>query len=143
VRLTPSRVAAGCAWLLSLPPLAVAPVAATADTYTVHISCTVPKGQGWRQLSPKSCQNVITDHGQTFTAKVRNSRGHPVAGVRVTFTDNDAVDAHFRTRNQVCMTDSTGKCSDELVDSAPKHGEVIKATASIGGSSDTGSLVFQ
>ncbi|WP_374968276.1 Ig-like domain-containing protein [Terrabacter sp. BE26] len=103
----------------------------------------MPKTQPERQLAPNSCLNYVPDGTQTYTAKVRDSSGSPVAGVVVSWSDSDAQDALFRVNQNPCVTNSAGSCSAELVDRHPKAGEKITVTASVKGASGTGFLTFR
>lgn len=129
--------------VLAAPLLAGMASPAMSSGYRISISCKTPQPE--RQLSPRDCLNYLPDGTQTYTARVTDSAGHPVAGVLVRFTDSDSRDAHFRIRHVKGRTDSTGRFSDELVDTSPRSGEVIRATATIvsSGASDTGSLRFR
>lgn len=128
---------------LSAPLLAAMATPAVSTGYRIQISCKTPQPE--RQLSPKDCLNYLPDGTQTYTARVTDSAGHPVTGVLVKFTDSDSRDAHFRPRHVKGRTDSTGRFSDELVDTSPRRGEIIRATATIvaSGASDTGTLRFR
>jgi hypothetical protein len=136
-----ARLAAAGA--LALAPLSIlAAPAQAATTYSVTVTCTVPKSQPERQLAPDSCLNYIPDDTQTFTAKVRKSDGTAAKGVSVQWTDS-ATNAHFRVAQNPCVTNSSGVCSAELVVNHPKHGQKITVTATSGGASDHGYLTFQ
>ena len=117
--------------------------AATADaaTYTVKVTCQVPRSQPERQLAPNSCLNYVPDGTQTYTAKVTDSYGRPVAGVWVTWSDNSST-AHFRVRRNPCKTGSYGTCSDELVERSPRRGMVITVKATVGSAYGIGYLRF-
>jgi hypothetical protein len=115
---------------------------AVAATYHVKVSCTVPKNQQERQLAPNSCMNYLPDGTQTFKAKVTDGSGDPVAGVQVQWADSSS-SARFRVANNPCTTNSSGVCSDELVETKPRKGEKITVTATVGGSSGTGYLTFK
>jgi hypothetical protein len=135
MRWSVASVAAVLGWTgLSAP-------AADAVTYTVKVTCTVPKLQPERQLASNSCLNYVPDGTQTFTARVTDSTGRAVSGVWVTWSDNSSA-AHFRARNNPCRTGSNGTCSDELVVRNPKKGMKITVTATVGGSSGVGYLTF-
>lgn len=128
---------------LVAPLLAGMATPAVSSGYRIHITCKTPQPE--RQLSPKDCLNYLPDGTQTYTAHVTDSAGHPVAGVLVKFSDSDRVDAHFRYRHIKGRTDRTGRFSDELVDTQPKSGEIIRATVTIvsSGASATGTLRFR
>jgi hypothetical protein len=113
-----------------------------ASGYRVTVTCSVPKSQPERQLAPDSCLNYVPDGTQTYTALVRDSRGKPVKGVTVTWTDSDTNDALFRVNQNPCRTDVAGTCSAELVDRHPKVGERITVRATVAGTSGTGYLRF-
>ena len=113
-----------------------------AATYNVKVTCTVPKTQPERQLAVNSCLNYLPDGTQTFKVKVTDGSGHAVAGVQVQWSDNSST-AHFRAANNPCTTNSSGVCSDELVETKPRKGEKITVTATVGGSSGTGYLSFK
>lgn len=122
--------------------LVPAGMANAAGTYHVVVTCTVPKIQSERQLAPNHCLNYVPDGTQTFTAKVTNSKGRAVSGVRVTWSDN-STKAAFRTGNNPCTTGSNGTCSDELVVRSPKRGMEVTVKATAGGSSGVGYLSFR
>lgn len=136
-RITGALGAVGMAFALIAP---VAP--AEAATYHVRVTCSVPKSQPERQLAPNSCLNYLPDGTQTFTARVTNSNGVAVAGVKVQWSDSSST-AQFRLSNNPCTTGTNGKCSDELVETRPRHGEKITVTATVGGSSGVGYLTFK
>ena len=115
---------------------------AEAATYRVKVTCTVPKSQPERQLAPNSCLNYLPDGTQTYTARVTDSNGRAVAGVKVQWADSSTT-AQFRLSNNPCTTGTNGRCSDELVESRPRKGEKIKITATFGGSTGVGYLTFQ
>jgi hypothetical protein len=141
-RLTTTHTALGaCLAMGLLAPLLVAP-SASAITYRLTVTCSVPKGSPERQLAPNSCMNYMPDGTQTYTAHVTND-GHPVTGVTVTWSDSDSKDASFRTTNNPCVTGSGGTCSDELADKSPHAGEKITVTATGGGSTAKGYLTFR
>jgi hypothetical protein len=117
--------------------------ATAATTYRVTVTCSVPKSQPERQLSPSSCLNYLPDGTQTYVAHVRDGSGRPVAGVSVKWSASDTRDAHFRLAQNPCTTDSKGVCQAELKDTHPKHGETITVTATAGGSSGHGTLTFK
>ncbi len=124
-------------WLPAAPP------AAAATSYRITVTCAVPEHQSERQLGPNSCLNYIPDGTQTYTAKVRDRSGRPVAGVWVRWTDSDREDARFRSAQTPCRTGSHGTCSAELVDRHPRGGERITVTATVAGSSARGYLTFR
>lgn len=128
---------------LTAPVLVGTATPAASSGYRIHITCKTPQPE--RQLSPKDCLNYLPDGTQTFTARVTDSAGHPVAGVLVKFTDSDLRDAHFRLRHDRGRTDRTGRFSDELVDRHPRRGEIIRATVTIvsSGARDSGTLRFR
>jgi hypothetical protein len=128
--------------LAVLPVVVVAVPAQAATTYTVTVTCTVPKSQPERQLAPDSCLNYLPDGTQTFIAKVRKGDGTAAAGMTVKWTDS-ATNAHFRLAQNPCTTNSSGVCSAELVVSHPKRGQKVTVTATSGGASDKGYLTFQ
>jgi len=131
-----------CAITVAAAALTVAPASmAQAATYTVKVTCAVPKLQPERQLAPNHCLNYIPDNTQTFTAKVTDSNGRAVQGVWVTWSDNSEA-AHFRLANNPCKTGTNGTCSDELLVRHPKRGMKITVTATVGGSSGVGYLSF-
>ena len=121
----------------------LAPAAHAGTNYRVKVTCTVPKHQPERQLASNWCLNYLPDGTQTFTAHVKDSSGHPVAGATVQWTDSDSRDAHFRAKQNPCTTGSRGTCSAELVDTRPKSGEKITVTATVGGVSGKGYLSFK
>lgn len=128
---------------LTAPVLVGTASPAVSSGYRIHITCKTPESE--RQLSRKDCLNYLPDGTQTFTARVTDSAGHPVAGVLVEFTDSDTRDAHFRLRHDRGRTDRTGRLSDELVDYHPRSGEIIRASATIvsSGVRDSGTLRFR
>ncbi|GAA2020862.1 hypothetical protein GCM10009740_06650 [Terrabacter terrae] len=142
-RMSIAAAAASVASLASVVAVGPALPAQAATGYRVTVTCTVPKSQPERQLAPNSCLNYVPDGTQTYTAKVRNSSGSPVAGVTVSWSDSDAQDALFRINQNPCVTGSSGSCSAELVDRHPKAGEKITVTASVKGASGTGYLTFK
>ena len=117
-------------------------VANAAATYQVTVTCTVPRSQPERQLAPNHCLNYLPDGTQTFNAKVTDSRGRAVSGVKVYWSD-DSDKAKFRVRNNPCTTGSDGRCSDELVVNNPRRDMVIKVTGTVGSSSAVGYLSFR
>jgi hypothetical protein len=123
----------------------VAPEAPTSgDTLPgVRVTCTVPKSQPERQLAPNSCVNWLPDGTQTYTARVLDRRGSPVAGAWVRWTDSDAHGAEFRPRQNPCATGPNGFCSAELDDDQPSSGEKIAVTATVGSNSARGYLTFR
>ena len=121
----------------------IAPTApAEAATFHVKVTCTVPKSQPQRQLAPNSCLNFIPDGTQTYSARVTDSNGRAVSGAQVQWADS-ATNAQFRVSNNPCTTGTNGRCSDELVVTRPRAGQVIKVTASFGGATGVGFLTFQ
>lgn len=124
--------------------LSVPALPATAGSgYRVTVTCSVPSSQPERQLASNSCLNYLPDGTQTFVAHVRDGSGSPVARVTVQWTDSDSRDAHFRTKQNPCVTTSSGTCSAEILDTHPRAGERVTVTATAGGSSGTGYLTFQ
>jgi hypothetical protein len=115
--------------------------AEAATSYTVQVTCTVPKSQPERQIAPDWCLNYLPDGTQTYTAKVRKADGSAAAGVTVKWTDN-ATNAHFRLAQNPCTTNSSGVCSAELVVQNPKRSQKITVTATVGTASDNGYLTF-
>jgi hypothetical protein len=115
---------------------------ASAQSYVVRVTCSVPIFQPQRQLAPNSCLNYLPDGTQTYVAHVKDSNGNPVQGVTVKWTDSDSNDANFRLANNPCTTGSNGTCQDELVDSHPRAGEKITVTATAGGTTAKGYLTF-
>jgi hypothetical protein len=109
----------------------------------VRVTCTVPKSQPERQLAPNSCVNWLSDGTQTYTARVLDRRGRPVAGVWVRWTDSDARGADFRLRQNPCRTGPHGFCSAELDDEQPSAGEKITVTATVGTFYARGHLTFR
>lgn len=126
---------------LAAGTVVLAAPAQAATTYSVEVTCTVPKKQSERQLAPDWCLNYLPDGTQTYTAKVRKADGSPAAGVTVKWTDN-ATNAHFRVAQNPCTTNSSGVCSAELVVNNPKRSQKITVTATVGGASDNGYLTF-
>ena|SRR6476661_8105093 len=128
---------------LALVPLGIlAAPAQAAGSYSVTVTCSVPKSQPERQLAPDSCLNYVPDGTQTFTAKVRKSDGTAARGVTVQWTDS-AANANFRLAQNPCVTNSSGVCSAELVVNRPKRGQKVTVTATAGGGSDHGYLTFR
>jgi Bacterial Ig-like domain (group 1) len=123
------------------PALAAAP--ASAVSYRVNVTCTVPRGQPERQLASNSCLNYIPDGTQTYNATVRDSSGRPVSGVPVSWSDSHPGDAYFRRRQNPCTTGANGTCSAELIDRSPRSGERITVTARAGGAAGYGYLTFR
>jgi hypothetical protein len=121
--------------------LVPARAAVAAESYTVEVTCKVPRLQPERQLAPDHCLNYIPDGTQTYTATVTDNHGRAVSGVWVHWSDNSDA-AKFRVRKNPCKTASNGSCSDELVVRNPKRGMKITVTATVGGSSDVGYLSF-
>jgi hypothetical protein len=122
----------------------VALPAEAATGYRVTVTCTVPQAQPERQLAPNSCLNYLPDVTQTYTATVLDSRGRPVAGVTVLWSDSDpTLAAHFRLKQNPCVTGANGTCSAEFVDHAAKRGERIIVKATIAGDVDRGYLTFR
>lgn len=119
------------------------PAATAAGGYRVTVTCTVPKTQPERQLTPNSCLNYVPDGTQTYVARIRDANGRAVSGVWVTWTDSDAKDAHFRLAQNPCKTGSNGTCQAEVKDTNPRPGEKITITATAGGASSTGYLTFK
>jgi hypothetical protein len=113
-----------------------------APTYDVTVTCTVPKRQPERQLAPNHCLNYLPDGTQTYIAKVADSNGRPVAGVKVYWSD-DSASAKFRVRKNPCTTGSDGRCSNELVVRNPRRDMVIRVTGTVGSSSAVGYLSFR
>lgn len=109
----------------------------------VRVTCTVPRSQPERQLAPHSCMNWLPDGTQTYTARVLDRRGRPVAGAWVRWTDSDAGGAEFRMRQNPCATGPNGFCSAELDDDQPSAGERIIVTATVGDLSGRGYLTFR
>lgn len=114
-----------------------------ATTYRVRVRCDVPRSQPERQLAPNHCMNYLPDGTQTYTARVRNGRGKPVAGVWVRWTDSDRGDANFRLRQNPCRTGPRGFCSAEFDDDRPRAGEKITVRATVRGASARGFLTFR
>ena len=114
-----------------------------ATSYRLRVRCDVPKSQPERQLAPNHCMNYLPDGTQTYTARVRNGRGKPVAGVWVRWTDSDRGDANFRLRQNPCRTGPKGFCSAEFDDDQPRAGERITVRAAVGGASARGFLTFR
>jgi hypothetical protein len=122
-------------------PLVFSASPAHAATYTVTVTCKVPRLQPERQLAPNHCLNYLPDATQTFIATVTDAAGQPVPGVWVAWSDNSP-SAKFRVKKNPCMTDATGRCSDELVDRDLQSGKVIEVTAKVGSDTGTGYLSF-
>jgi Bacterial Ig-like domain (group 1) len=122
--------------------LTVAASPASAQSYTVRVTCNVPAQQKERQLAPNWCLNYLPDGTQTFIAHVKDSKGNTVSGVTVTWSDSDSNDAYFRSRQNPCKTGSGGTCSAEIVDKHPRDGEKITVTATVSGSTGKGYLSF-
>jgi hypothetical protein len=123
--------------------LTVAASPASAQTYTVRVTCKVPANQQERQLAANSCLNYLPDGTQTFIARVKDSNGNAVSGVTVKWSDADSNDAAFRSKQNPCTTGSGGTCSAEVFDAHPRDGEKITVTATAGGSTGKGYLSFR
>lgn len=134
------------AYYLGVVGIAIALVASTAPaeaaTFHVKVTCTVPKSQPQRQLAPNSCLNFVPDGTQTFAVRVTDSNGRAVSGASVQWTDS-ATNAQFRVSKNPCTTATNGRCSDELVVTRPRAGQMIQVTATFGGSAGVGFLTFQ
>lgn len=128
--------------LLAGTAAAPALTAQAASNYQIRVTCTVPRTQPERQLAPNSCLNYLPDGTQTYVAHVTTSNGRPAVGVTVRWTDSDAKDAHFRLRQNPCVTGASGTCQAEVKDTNPQRGEKITITATAGGSSAKGYLTF-
>ena len=85
------------------------------------------------------CQDPTSDNKATFTATVTNNQtapASPASGVIVNFAaaENggpaDTTDTESLSASS-CTTDSSGKCSVDFTDSAPKDGESWTVTASV------------
>lgn len=125
------------------PVGAEAVAAIEATSYRVRVRCDVPKSQPERQLAPNHCMNYLPDGTQTYTARVRDGRGNPVARVWVRWADSDRGDANFRLRQNPCRTGPRGFCSAEFDDDRPRAGEKVTLRAIVGGKSARGYLTFR
>jgi Bacterial Ig-like domain (group 1) len=127
---------------MSLVGLALPAEAATG--YQVKVTCTVPQNQPERQLAPNWCLNYLPDETQTFTATVLDAGGNPVGGVTVDWSDNDPTQvAHFRFRQNPCVTGADGTCSAEFVDHDATPGESTTVRATIDGDVGRGRITFR
>lgn len=126
---------------LSALGFALPAAAAHAAVYNVKVTCTVPNRQPERQIAPNHCLNYLPDGTQTYNAKVTDSNGRAVSGVKVYWSD-DSDAARFRARKNPCTTGSNGVCSNELVVRNPKRSMFITVTATVGGASADGYLSF-
>ena len=116
--------------------------ATAAPNWRVKVTCTVPDSQPERQLARNWCFNYVPDRTQTYTARVINGDGDPVAGARVKWSDSSS-SAYFRVPNNPCTTNRRGVCSDELVERRPRKGKKVKITATAGGATGGAWLTFQ
>src|SRR5690349_25180062 len=91
-RMSIAAAAASVASLASVTSVGLTLPAQAATGYRVTVTCTVPKSQPERQLAPNPCPNYVPDGTQTYTAKVRNSSGSPVAGPAGSGRDTAAQD---------------------------------------------------
>lgn len=123
-------------------PVGAADAAADTTTYTVVVTCTVPRRQAERQLAANHCMNYLPDGTQTYNATVTDSNGRAVQGVRVYWTDDSAA-ARFRVKRNPCTTGSNGMCSDELVVRKPRADMQVQVTATVGDSQAVGYLSFR